>query len=64
VRGTASDPEILAAIDRAERANVRFAQLWREVMAPDRDLNARGPEVEALRRTAKAALLDWLEARG
>lgn len=53
-------PLILAEIQRAEADNQRYAQLWRQVMAPDREPLDK---FEALRRTARAALQDLMEAR-
>lgn len=53
-------PVIAAEIVRAEADNQRYAQLWRQVMAPDRQ---PCDKFEALRRTARAALQDLMEAR-
>ena len=60
IPGTAGDPEMRAAIERAEEDNMRFAMQWRDVMRdrPSGPLSDR----EALRLTARAAIEDWLEA--
>lgn len=60
ISGTASDPVVVGAIARAEAENRDFAMLWRALVRPN-----DGPDVgaEALRRTARAAVEDWLEAR-
>jgi hypothetical protein len=51
---------VLAEIHRAEADNLLFAKRWRQVMAPDRE---PCDKFEALRRTARAALDDLMEAR-
>jgi hypothetical protein len=60
IKGTAGDPEMLAALERVEDENARYAMLWRQLMTE----RSPGPlsDAEALRLTARAAVEDWLEA--
>jgi hypothetical protein len=62
VRGTAADPEMLASLSRVEADNKRFAMLWRGLIRGD-DSDRSHLRAEQLRRTARAAVEDWIEAR-